>query len=184
MTTEATPRVLGWLGTGRMGAAMARRLVDDGESVAVWNRTKSKTAPLVARGATAVDRIADLGSCDIVFVMVSTPKDLEDVVAGPQGLLSGHNDLAPSSTARQSRPRPQPQCELPRPTPAWTSSPPRSAATRTWYRRAAPASSPPARSTPSSVYAPTSSRDRQGGRPRGEGEQVGWSSCVTTCTWA
>src|SRR6478752_1679053 len=89
MTTDATPRVLGWLGTGRLGAAMARRLVDDGESVAVWNRTKSKTAPLVARGATAVDRITDLGSCDIVFVMVSTPKDLEQVVAGPQGLLSG-----------------------------------------------------------------------------------------------
>lgn len=39
-------------------------------------------------GATAVDHIADLGACDIVFVMVSTPKDLEEVVAGPKGLLS------------------------------------------------------------------------------------------------
>ena len=89
MTTDATAPVLGWLGTGRMGAAMARRLIDEGESVSVWNRTTSKTAPLVARGATAVDRIADLGSCDVVFVMVSTPKDLEEVVAGPRGLLSG-----------------------------------------------------------------------------------------------
>ena len=60
MTTDATAPVLGWLGTGRMGAAMARRLIDEGESVSVWNRTKSKTAPLVTRGATAVDRIADL----------------------------------------------------------------------------------------------------------------------------
>jgi len=90
MTTNPTPLALGWLGTGRMGAAMARRLIDEGESVAVWNRTKAKTAPLVARGATAVDSITDLGSCDVVFVMVSTPKDLEEVVAGPHGLLSGH----------------------------------------------------------------------------------------------
>jgi 3-hydroxyisobutyrate dehydrogenase-like beta-hydroxyacid dehydrogenase len=80
---------LGWLGTGRMGAAMAARLVDAGNEVLVWNRTKAKTAPLEASGATAVAEIADLGRADIVFVMVSTPKDLEEVVAGPKGLLSG-----------------------------------------------------------------------------------------------
>jgi 3-hydroxyisobutyrate dehydrogenase-like beta-hydroxyacid dehydrogenase len=80
---------LGWLGTGRMGAAMAQRLVDAGNEVLVWNRTKAKTAPLEASGATAVDEITDLGQADIVFVMVSTPKDLEEVVAGAKGLLSG-----------------------------------------------------------------------------------------------
>jgi 3-hydroxyisobutyrate dehydrogenase-like beta-hydroxyacid dehydrogenase len=80
---------LGWLGTGRMGAAMAGRLVEAGEQVSVWNRTKSKTLPLVARGATAVEKITDLGACDIVFVMVSTPRDLEQVVCGEKGLLSG-----------------------------------------------------------------------------------------------
>jgi 3-hydroxyisobutyrate dehydrogenase-like beta-hydroxyacid dehydrogenase len=80
---------LGWLGTGRMGAAMAGRLIDAGERVTVWNRTKAKTEPLVARGARAVDRITGLGDCDIVFVMVSTPHDLEEVVTGEQGLLSG-----------------------------------------------------------------------------------------------
>lgn len=80
---------LGWLGTGRMGAAMAGRLVDADEHVEVWNRTKSKTEHLVAKGAVAVDEIVDLGRCDIVFVMVSTPRDLEQVVSGPGGLLSG-----------------------------------------------------------------------------------------------
>jgi 3-hydroxyisobutyrate dehydrogenase-like beta-hydroxyacid dehydrogenase len=80
---------LGWLGTGRMGAAMAGRLVDAGERVVVWNRTKAKTEPLVARGARAVDRITGLGGCDIVFVMVSSPPDLEEVVTGTDGLLSG-----------------------------------------------------------------------------------------------
>jgi 3-hydroxyisobutyrate dehydrogenase-like beta-hydroxyacid dehydrogenase len=80
---------IGWLGTGRMGAAMAARLIDAGNSLVVWNRTREKTAPLVARGAVAVAEIADLGAADIVFVMVSTPKDLEEVVAGPKGLLGG-----------------------------------------------------------------------------------------------
>jgi 3-hydroxyisobutyrate dehydrogenase-like beta-hydroxyacid dehydrogenase len=80
---------LGWLGTGRMGAAMAGRLIDAGERVTVWNRTKAKTEPLVAKGARAADRITDLGDCDVVFVMVSTPRDLEHVVTGAHGLLGG-----------------------------------------------------------------------------------------------
>ncbi len=79
---------LGWLGTGRMGAALAARLIDAGERVTVWNRTGAKTEPLVARGARAVDRITDLGSADIVFVTVSGPRDLEEVAAG---LLSGES---------------------------------------------------------------------------------------------
>ena len=87
MTTKV--RSLGWLGTGRMGAAMAGRLIDAGEHLLVWNRTASKTGPLVARGARAVERITDLGGCDIVFVMVSTPADLEQVVCGQGGLLGG-----------------------------------------------------------------------------------------------
>ena len=82
------PRSIGWLGAGRMGAAMAARLIDAGEDVTVWNRTPSKTGPLVARGARAVERITDLGGCDVVFVMVSTPGDLEEVVCGEQGLLT------------------------------------------------------------------------------------------------
>ena len=81
------PRKVGWLGTGRMGAAMAARLIDAGECVTVWNRTAAKTAPLVAKGARAVERITELGDCDIVFVMVATPADLEEVVCGEQGLL-------------------------------------------------------------------------------------------------
>jgi 3-hydroxyisobutyrate dehydrogenase-like beta-hydroxyacid dehydrogenase len=86
---STTTPSLGWLGCGRMGAAMARRLLDAGVPVTVWNRTKAKTAPLAARGAAVVDRITDLGACDIVFVMVSAPRDLEEVVTGPAGLLSG-----------------------------------------------------------------------------------------------
>jgi 3-hydroxyisobutyrate dehydrogenase-like beta-hydroxyacid dehydrogenase len=80
-------KTLGWLGTGRMGVAMATRLLDAGNEMLVWNRTAAKTAPLVARGATSVDTIAELGAAEIVFVMVSTSIDLEEVLTGPRGLL-------------------------------------------------------------------------------------------------
>jgi len=80
---------LGWLGTGRMGAAMAARLLDAGEQVTVWNRTAAKTEPLAARGAGVAASIGDLGSrCAIVFVTVAGPDDLVQVVVGPGGLLS------------------------------------------------------------------------------------------------
>ncbi|ADZ70877.1 6-phosphogluconate dehydrogenase, NAD-binding protein [Polymorphum gilvum SL003B-26A1] len=79
---------LGWLGTGRMGSAMARRLIDAGHPVTVWNRTRSKTDDLAAAGARVADTIHGLAAVDIVFIMVSTPKDLEQVVTGDGGLLS------------------------------------------------------------------------------------------------
>jgi 3-hydroxyisobutyrate dehydrogenase-like beta-hydroxyacid dehydrogenase len=87
--TLPDPAGLGWLGTGRMGAAMATRLIDAGTPMTVWNRTASKTAPLVARGAVAAAGISGLAGCGLVFVTVSTPADLEQVIMGEHGLLSG-----------------------------------------------------------------------------------------------
>ncbi|MFB9963398.1 NAD(P)-dependent oxidoreductase [Sinosporangium siamense] len=86
-------KTVGWLGTGRMGAAAAHRLLDAGHPVTVWNRTKSKTDPIAAAGATVVDTIPELAGNDVVFICVSASKDLEEVVIGANGLLSG--DLRP-----------------------------------------------------------------------------------------
>jgi 3-hydroxyisobutyrate dehydrogenase len=80
---------LGWIGIGRMGYAMAERLAKGGADVTVWNRTRAKAEPLAAHGAKIAERLVDLAGCDIVFVMVSTWDDVREVVAGPQGLLSG-----------------------------------------------------------------------------------------------
>jgi 3-hydroxyisobutyrate dehydrogenase-like beta-hydroxyacid dehydrogenase len=82
------PHRLGWIGTGRMGFPMAQRLAKAGCDIAVWNRTRAKAEPLEAAGATVVDAPAALADRDIVFTMVSTSHDLEEVVAGPHGLLS------------------------------------------------------------------------------------------------
>jgi 3-hydroxyisobutyrate dehydrogenase-like beta-hydroxyacid dehydrogenase len=71
-----------------MGSAMAKRLLVAGHDLAVWNRTRAKAEPLARLGAKVVDRISDLAQADLVFIMVSTPADLEEVVTGPGGLLS------------------------------------------------------------------------------------------------
>ena len=80
---------LGWVGTGRMGLALATRLLDAGCDVAVYNRTRSKAEPLAELGATIVERPADLGDRDIVFTTLAGPSDFKQVLAGPEGLLSG-----------------------------------------------------------------------------------------------
>lgn len=82
---------VGWVGTGRMGFALARRLLDAGHDVAVYNRTRAKAEPLAEHGAKIVDRPVDLADRDVVFVMVSAPADLEAVTIGEAGLLTGDN---------------------------------------------------------------------------------------------
>ena len=79
---------IGWIGAGRMGFAMARRLLDAGCDLAIYNRTRAKAEPLAEAGATVVDTPAELADRDIVFTMVSGPADLLEVVAGSAGLLS------------------------------------------------------------------------------------------------
>ena len=79
---------LGWIGAGRMGTVLCGRLLAAGCDVHVFNRTRSKTEPLAAMGATVVDSPADLGDRDIVFTIVATSTDLLEVVDGDAGVLS------------------------------------------------------------------------------------------------
>ncbi len=87
--TAARAAKLGWIGTGRMGFEMARRLAKGGCDLTVWNRTRAKAEPLAKDGAKIVDSLSELAGCDIVFCMVSTYDDVKEVIAGPKGLLSG-----------------------------------------------------------------------------------------------
>jgi 3-hydroxyisobutyrate dehydrogenase-like beta-hydroxyacid dehydrogenase len=56
----------------------------------VWNRTASKTAPLVELGATRAHTVGDLGRCDVVFTSVTSSPDLLAITLGPEGLLRSH----------------------------------------------------------------------------------------------
>lgn len=67
---------------------MATRLARAGESVTVWNRTRSKAEALTEVGCRVADSIADLRGHDVVFTMVSTPADLAQVLIGEDGLLA------------------------------------------------------------------------------------------------
>jgi 3-hydroxyisobutyrate dehydrogenase len=78
---------IGWIGAGRMGYEMAGRLAKGGADVLIWNRTKAKAEPLKKYGAKVADELAELASRDIVFCMVSTWKDVKEVVTK---LLAGN----------------------------------------------------------------------------------------------
>jgi 3-hydroxyisobutyrate dehydrogenase-like beta-hydroxyacid dehydrogenase len=95
MMTNAGNRSVGWIGIGRMGYAMAERLAKAGADLTVWNRTRAKAEPLAAVGAKVAASIGELAACDVVFVMVSTWKDVDAVIAGPGGLLSGGGAAKP-----------------------------------------------------------------------------------------
>ena len=86
---------IGWIGLGRMGEPMAAYLVKAGNKVKVWNRTRAKAEPLAKLGAEIVDTPAALSGCDIVFLMVSTGKDVDEVLFGKSGVASGGKGKVP-----------------------------------------------------------------------------------------
>ncbi len=86
---ESNTHRIGWIGIGRMGFPMAERLLDAGHTVHVWNRTRSKAEPLAEKGAVLTDRPSDLASVDILFTMVSTAADVEQVLFGDGGVIDG-----------------------------------------------------------------------------------------------
>ena len=87
---------IGWIGMGRMGFPMAERLLKAGHDVSIWNRTRAKAEPLAKSGGKIVDRLSDLASCDVVFSIVSTGKDLEEVYFGKHGVVHGRNGKLPA----------------------------------------------------------------------------------------
>ena len=92
---------VGWIGTGRMGFQLVLRLLKAGNEVAVYNRTKAKAEPLAASGAKVVDRPVTLADRDVVFITVAADRDLEAVLTGEGGLLTGTqapNIIVDSST--------------------------------------------------------------------------------------
>jgi len=81
---------VGIAGTGRMGAAIAARLMGLGHELTVWNRTAEKTKELAAAGAkVAASPAALAGSVDIVVTILTDEKAIEALYSGPKGLLSG-----------------------------------------------------------------------------------------------
>jgi 3-hydroxyisobutyrate dehydrogenase len=90
---KAEPVRIGWIGTGVMGASMAGHLLDKGFRLTVYNRTRSKSEPLLARGAQWADSPAGVArAADCTFLIVGHPKDVREVVLGPEGALGAAAD--------------------------------------------------------------------------------------------
>ena len=89
--TDMKQYTIGWIGAGRMGYSMAKRLLDAGCDVTIYNRTRSKAEPLTEYGGKIVNTPQELCDRDIVFSMVSASNDLVSVTFGENGLLTGEH---------------------------------------------------------------------------------------------
>ena len=85
----------GWIGVGVMGRHMASHLMAAGHEARVFSRTASKCQPLVERGAVLAASPREAAKdADVVFTMVGAPQDVETVILGDDGALTG---LSPGS---------------------------------------------------------------------------------------
>ena len=81
---------VGVAGIGRMGAAIAERLLKHGHEVTVWNRTRAKADALAVHGAKVVDTPAQLSSAvDVVLAILTDAQAIAATFDGPDGLLAG-----------------------------------------------------------------------------------------------
>ncbi|MBU2509753.1 NAD(P)-dependent oxidoreductase [bacterium] len=81
---------LGWIGTGVMGRSMCFHLINAGHKVFIYNRTMEKAEDLVNEGAVWCETPAEVAkNSGIVFSIVGFPSDVEEVILGSQGVLSG-----------------------------------------------------------------------------------------------
>ena len=81
---------IGIAGTGRMGSAIAARLIGLGHTLTVWNRTPEKTKVAVAAGAAIAATPAELASrADVIITILTNAAAIDAVYYGGDGLLAG-----------------------------------------------------------------------------------------------
>ena len=82
---------IGIAGIGKMGAAIAQRLMEVGHKVSVWNCSADKTKPVVDAGASAAATPAELATnAEAVITILTDAAAIDAVYSGPAGLLSGN----------------------------------------------------------------------------------------------
>ncbi|APX92243.1 2-hydroxy-3-oxopropionate reductase [Halomonas sp. 1513] len=80
---------IGFIGTGIMGAPMAGRLAKAGYRVRAWNRTQRKAEVLQALGVDMMETPqAMVADCDVVIIMLSSGPVCDEILLGPEGLIS------------------------------------------------------------------------------------------------
>ncbi len=80
---------IGIVGTGKMGSAMAKRLLSLNHQVFVWNRSAARAQPLLELGARQTASLGELATqAELVITMLTDEKALEAVYFGAEGLLA------------------------------------------------------------------------------------------------
>jgi 3-hydroxyisobutyrate dehydrogenase len=104
---------IGVAGIGKMGAAIAQRLMEVGHDVTVWNRSAAKLTPVTAVGAAVAASPMELaGATDAVITILTDAAAIEGVYDGAAGLLAG--DARGKLFIEMSTVRPQTQIALAR----------------------------------------------------------------------
>ncbi len=81
---------IGLAGTGKMGAAITRRLLATGHTVTVWNRNAARAQPLLDAGAAWAATPRELAQgCDTVLTLLTDEAAIDQVYGGADGLLAG-----------------------------------------------------------------------------------------------
>jgi 3-hydroxyisobutyrate dehydrogenase len=84
------PLKIGIAGTGRMGTAVASRMLSVGHDVMVWNRTREKTDALALAGAGVAATAAELATrAEIVITVLTDAAAIDATYHGASGLLAG-----------------------------------------------------------------------------------------------
>jgi len=79
-----------FVGLGNMGSGIAQCILKAGFELAVWNRTPSKTAPLVERGARAAGTAREAAAgAEVVVSCLMDDQSVLDAVQSPSGILAG-----------------------------------------------------------------------------------------------
>src|SRR3954470_24424165 len=94
VNADGAARRVGWVGAGRMGVALAGRLLAAGHQLSVYNRTGAKAEPLAEQGATIVGSPSELSGCDVVFTILAGDDDFKHVVLGEDGVLAAERPPA------------------------------------------------------------------------------------------
>src|ERR1700722_20129179 len=94
MASKNAPKI-GWIGMGRMGFPMAERLLKAGHDVSIWNRTKAKAEPLAKIGGKVVYHLSELKDVDVLFSIVATGADVQEVLYGKNGVCSQGGKMPP-----------------------------------------------------------------------------------------
>jgi 3-hydroxyisobutyrate dehydrogenase len=102
---------IGIAGIGKMGAAIAQRLIEVGHAVTVWNRSADKLKPLAAAGAALAATPAELvDKSEVIITILTDAAAIDAVYGGASGLLAG--DVHGKLFIEMSTVRPQTELAL------------------------------------------------------------------------